>query len=647
MIRPFQSLIVVLLFALVSFAVPAIAQTNSAVATNASQQQVEAEKAQEHPDPLNDPTSWARILDTTEQAISRDGVTDGELDRLFDETGDLRIHALETSQGLEAQVERLRQQLDKLGKPPGEGEPEENPETKELRDTLNHNFADADAQLKRAQNAAVRARQVQTAIADLRYTRFVQSISIRTPKLFTPAFWGEVLTGFEGFSRSLNLLLSDSFSIFLERLQADTHKQILLPIILLLLGYVVYRIRAMLARLIADDAIFSAAKAGNATSGLIYYLKDGILIGFVPFAIYWILSGLGLLTSRLDLLLKDVAIAIGFVIAVTALFHVFLAPGHSAKRVSPLGDGAATRIFSITSTSVLIVVALFILNRLTVVLVSPLEVSVGLSLIFSLLVGGTSLWTLYEIKLDRRKRLVENDPSVLRSDFWSYLIWVFWIATLLILVSAIVGFVAFAEFLSQQLLFGMVVILSARLLLRFVDYVFTHMSAESIARLSEAESAAGEVPTSGQAVILVVGLVKLAIYCAAGVLLLLPWGYRTADFFEVFKELFFGFEIGGLTISFSTVLFAILLFFVGYTITVALRNWLNNTFLPTTELDIGVSNSISTVFGYVGFILAAILAVTAAGFDLSSLAIVAGALSLGVGFGLQSIVNNFVSGLIL
>ena len=152
---------------------------------------------------------------------------------------------------------------------------------------------------------------------------------------------------------------------------------------------------------------------------------------------------------------------------------------------------------------------------------------------------------------------------------------------------------------------------------------------------------------SGQLIILLAGLVKMSIYVTAAILMLLPWGYRTSDFFQFFRSIFFGFEIGGFSFSISTLLLAVALFALGYVITIALRNWLNSKYLPTTNLDIGISNSISTVFGYVGFILAAIIAVSAAGLDLSNLAIVAGALTVGVGFGLQSIVNNFVSGLIL
>jgi small-conductance mechanosensitive channel len=109
----------------------------------------------------------------------------------------------------------------------------------------------------------------------------------------------------------------------------------------------------------------------------------------------------------------------------------------------------------------------------------------------------------------------------------------------------------------------------------------------------------------------------------------------------------FGFEIGHFRISLARILVAIGLFASIVFATRLLQRWLQSSVLTPDRMDPGIAHSVHTGIGYAGIALAGLFAVSYAGFDITNLAIVAGALSVGIGFGLQSIVNNFVSGLIL
>lgn len=217
----------------------------------------------------------------------------------------------------------------------------------------------------------------------------------------------------------------------------------------------------------------------------------------------------------------------------------------------------------------------------------------------------------------------------------------------LILIS-LVGYVALASFIASQ-----IVVTGALLIVIY----FGLLSAKSI--MVEGAFAASPLGTklaktiqiseqSANRLGLLFGILIYLVVLGLGLsFILLQWGFASEEVMSGALALFTHLQIGGINISLLNIGIGLILFAVGYFATRHFQQWLDRNVLARGKVELGVRNSIRKVIGYFGIALAAMIAVSAAGFDLSNLALVAGALSLGIGFGLQTIVSNFVSGLIL
>ncbi|MCU4654509.1 DUF3772 domain-containing protein [Roseibacterium sp. SDUM158016] len=157
------------------------------------------------------------------------------------------------------------------------------------------------------------------------------------------------------------------------------------------------------------------------------------------------------------------------------------------------------------------------------------------------------------------------------------------------------------------------------------------------ARRTQEEAAAALIPV----------LVNFLLGFLALPLFALIWGMRPEQLGDIYSRFWEGIALGGARITPGNVFAVAIVFGIGLLVTRLLQGALKSTVLPRTRLDAGARTAVTSGVGYVGIGLAAVIAITAGGIDLTALGVVLGALSVGIGFGLQNVVNNFVSGIIL
>jgi potassium-dependent mechanosensitive channel len=631
-----------LLLAQVTGAAPSIAQTPDAAPAASAAKAAEAAASTLPPEIAAALSKATAALAEIEKGLQNLAEVEGDLAAYRAKAEEVLDATSETADKARPQLSAIKSQIEKLGPPPGKDAPLEPPEIAAERSRLMTQAAAYDGAVKTSEYIWVRARQLIGEIAEKRYALFTKNLMERRQSPLTPGAWREIafhtpnvwgkfiswwqhwrqlaygketqLAGLLGGTALLWALMR----LALRRATSRRHKRREPPL-------PTFFERAVSAFRVAALRLLPLLAA--------------------CFTLYFGLDALDLVQSNpwgrlVPTFLRGALIFA----AISSLAATVLAPSAPQWRLLPLADRPARRVRWLLSAIAAIYALDGVLTEVSRAFYVPLALNVAQSIAASILFTALLIGLLLTPFVPQGSETAAATYSRHRPR-WIKL--PLWIVALGIVVVALSGYAALARFAAQQLLVTGIVAL-----LVWLGYLairaFTRESNEqnrALGGLLERQLGLDQ-PRRDQLARLTEVALTFALALCALPFLMLQWGYAPADIRDWLTSLLFGFEIGQFRISLVRILAGIVLFIALLFATRLIQRWMRERAIQS-RIDPSIANSIETVVGYAGTSLAALLAVSYAGFDITNLAIVAGALSLGIGFGLQSIVNNFVSGLIL
>ncbi|SFV33933.1 mechanosensitive ion channel domain-containing protein [Hyphomicrobium facile] len=580
-------------------------------------------------------------MDGAEKTLATISGVNTDLGRLRDNIDSVIAKSTQTADGLRPRLSDLHVQIKRLGDPPAKEAAPEPAAVAAERARLDVQEAEVSGAIKTLEVTWWRARQAIDKITELRLQMFVRSLTEQITSPLLPAFWNDIARQRASVQWRLQYNAEDWWnSIKRQKGSVLVLYAAAIGLYLLLKAVVMSLTRYRPGPNATPPSFFQRAASaawiapvraipGIAAVLLLYGGHEYLGLLYYPTA-----APVGAAFFRYALVF----------IAVSALIVSVFAPNRPERRLMQLSDRSAKRITLLLILLALIYSIDLFLSSFGQILYFPLSMSVAQSLFaslaFALVLIGLLLTPFESSETTLARPVGRGEPIWLKLPLG--------IAAAAIIGCSLFGYIAMARFLSQQLVMTGVVGLVA-VLLYLAIRAFTRGTTTSRGQISvvlEERMGFDEVRRKQLAwlteVVLTLGVAFLTFP-----ILLLQWGFAAPDIRDWLERLLFGFEIGGIRISIVKIQVGIAIFIAGVFITRLLQRRLRENLLIAPKMDAGIANSIQTAVGYAGTGLAAVIAISYAGFNITNLAIVAGALSVGIGFGLQSIVNNFVSGLIL
>lgn len=268
----------------------------------------------------------------------------------------------------------------------------------------------------------------------------------------------------------------------------------------------------------------------------------------------------------------------------------------------------------------------------------------------ALLIGSTALAISMRTNRVRRRMAHEGNAPEVRSTLVGLIQMALTLTAVAILLSLIIGYVTLARFLSYEVVWCGILFGSF--------YFLSHLINDGCESLFSVNSLTGRrLQTSlniderhlQQAATLLAALGKTLLIGFVA-LALLNGTFASSTPIELLQkaiEFWGGKGLESLNIVPAHMVNAIICLVVGIYVLRAVRRWLDTDFLPKTTMDAGMRVSLVTLFSNIGYVLVILLTLSIMGLQWNKLAWIVSALSVGIGFGLQEIVKNFISGLIL
>ncbi|WMD23861.1 DUF3772 domain-containing protein [Achromobacter seleniivolatilans] len=563
-----------------------------------------------------------------------DQTDDATLVKQRNDALDIQSKADAASEALTPQLASVTARLSELGTPP-EGA-KEAPDVAAQRMQLEKNSRALDAQIKLARLLSVDAAQTAEQISALRRTQFKARLGERRDSFLSGQFWTEFNEEFPSDLERLGALRDE-----LTTAVGQTPKW----------GWFLLAAAAALviAARVAIGRVLLRVTATRVPPGRLRrsFLAVALLVlsvatpGLIALLIQTGLDWNSQLSDNTAALLTTLVATVCFGGYVSGLGNALLSTNRPSWRLPPISDAVATRLRWLPGMLGVLVVMIWLAERLPVLLNASLTTTITLTGIVAVLLMATMGVVLAIGRRLRRQSIQENDAPV---PFWiSLLLGAVWTVLIISLASLLAGYVAFGSFMAKQVLWVLIVLASAYLVSTLIEDGFS-----TLLGTSHRDTGENEKPSMrDQAAVLLSGMGRVAVALLAIILLLAPFGEGPMDLLQRFDQLRKGLAIGEAQIRPGAVLQALLVLALSLLSVKVLKRWLSNRYLPTTELDPGMQLSAATLFGYAGVVLAVALSLSAAGIGLERVAWIASALSVGIGFGLQAVVQNFVSGLIL